>query len=162
MFDVPDPTLREALTAALAVDRWVDEVASAAPFESFPAFLAFASEAASPLSEIEIRQAIAHHPRIGERPQGDGTAAALSRAEQASLGDDDEAVNLQIAQGNVAYERVFDRVFLIRAAGRTRAEILAELNRRLLLDDETELDIVGGQLREIALLRLETLLGEYA
>ncbi|HEV7949033.1 MAG TPA: 2-oxo-4-hydroxy-4-carboxy-5-ureidoimidazoline decarboxylase, partial [Glaciihabitans sp.] len=55
-----------------------------------------------------------------------------------------------------AYEARFGRVFLIRAAGRSRAEILSELTRRLELDDETELAIVGEQLRDIALLRLTT------
>ncbi|MCY7325058.1 MAG: OHCU decarboxylase, partial [Microbacteriaceae bacterium] len=61
--------------------------------------------------------------------------------------------------GNRRYEHRFGRVFLIRAAGRSRAEILAELERRLLLDDQTELAIVGGQLLEIALLRLEQTFG---
>jgi len=61
-----------------------------------------------------------------------------------------------IAAGNAAYERRFGRVFLIRAAGRTRAEILGELRRRLELDDAAELAIVGEQLREIALLRLRS------
>jgi len=51
-------------------------------------------------------------------------------------------------------------VFIIRAAGRSRAEILGELTRRLELDDTTELQIVGEQLRDIALIRLEKLFGE--
>jgi 2-oxo-4-hydroxy-4-carboxy-5-ureidoimidazoline decarboxylase len=46
-------------------------------------------------------------------------------------------------------------VFLIRAAGRSRVEILAELNRRIRLDEHEEFAIVEQQLREIALLRLE-------
>jgi 2-oxo-4-hydroxy-4-carboxy-5-ureidoimidazoline decarboxylase len=53
-------------------------------------------------------------------------------------------------------------VFLIRARGRSRAEILAELTRRLGLDDATELAIVGSELRDIALLRLETSLEHLA
>ena len=44
--------------------------------------------------------------------------------------------------------------FLIRAAGRSRADILAELERRLRLGDDDELAVVGEQLREIALLRI--------
>ena len=43
-----------------------------------------------------------------------------------------------LAEGNREYEKRFDRVFLIRAAGRSSAEILAELHRRLGNDDETE------------------------
>jgi 2-oxo-4-hydroxy-4-carboxy-5-ureidoimidazoline decarboxylase len=48
---------------------------------------------------------------------------------------------------------------LIRAAARSRPEILAELNRRLQLDPETELGVVGSELRDIALLRISQLFG---
>ena len=59
-----------------------------------------------------------------------------------------------------AYEAKFGRVFLIRAAGRSRPEILAELERRLRLDPETEIMIVGSELRDIALLRIPQLFSE--
>ena len=61
--------------------------------------------------------------------------------------------------GNRAYEERFDRVFLIRAAGRGAGEILAELERRLGNDDATERAETLEQLRQIALLRLEPHLG---
>ena len=61
----------------------------------------------------------------------------------------------RLAAGNRAYEERFDRVFLIRAAGRDAPEILAELERRLGNDDATERGETVTQLREIALLRLE-------
>ena len=48
-------------------------------------------------------------------------------------------------------------MFLIRAAGRGSAEILAELERRLGNDDETERAETVTALRDIALLRLERL-----
>ena len=59
--------------------------------------------------------------------------------------------------GNRAYEEKFGRVFLIRAAGRSRAEILAELRRRLELDPDAELEQVAAELRDIALLRIPQL-----
>ena len=37
---------------------------------------------------------------------------------------------------------------------------MGELHRRLKLDDDTELRIVGEQLRDIALLRLQAIFGE--
>jgi 2-oxo-4-hydroxy-4-carboxy-5-ureidoimidazoline decarboxylase len=61
-----------------------------------------------------------------------------------------------MAQGNAAYEARFGRVFLIRAAGRSRAEIFGELERRLDNDDATELRETAEQLRDIAVLRLQT------
>lgn len=159
MRELTDAELRDGLTAALAVRRWVDEVASHAPFAG-PDELLDAARAAGPLRRSEIDEALAHHPRIGEKPVGDGAAQQFSRAEQASADADDSALAAAIADGNRRYERRFDRVFLIRAAGRSRAEILAELERRLLLDDQAELAIVGEQLVEIALLRLGQSFGQ--
>jgi 2-oxo-4-hydroxy-4-carboxy-5-ureidoimidazoline decarboxylase len=66
------------------------------------------------------------------------------------------ATTAAIADGNAAYEERFGRVFLIRAAGRTPEQMRAELERRLGNDDETEAAEALDQLREIALLRLET------
>lgn len=155
---ISNTELREVLFAALAVPRWVDDVAVGAPYDDLDDLLARAARSATPLSAEEIDEALAHHPRIGERPVGEGRSDRLSRAEQSSADADDAALADAIAEGNRAYEHRFDRVFLIRAAGRTRAEILAELHRRTRLDDATELAIVGEQLREIAILRLDTLL----
>jgi len=160
MMDVTEAALREGLAASLFVNRWIDEVAAGYPYESVAHLLSVAEEAATPLAPYEIDEAIAHHPRIGEKPAGEGAAQNFSRSEQAGLGDADEQVAAQIAAGNEAYEERFGRVFIIRAAGRTRPEILDELTRRLELPNATELEIVGDQLREIALIRLEKLFGE--
>ena len=157
--DVTEAALREGLAASLSVQRWVDEVASRYPFDSVEQLLSVAAEAATPLSPQEIDEAIAHHPRIGEKPEGEGASQRFSRREQASLGDDDADLAAQIAAGNEAYEERFGRVFIIRAAGRTRSEILDELKRRLDLPNATELEIVGEQLRDIALLRLDATFG---
>lgn len=153
---------RDELRACLHVERWVDEVADAAPYGSLDELLAAASAAASPLAPAEIDEALAAHPRIGEKPAGDGAAARFSRAEQSSADAEDAELAAAIAAGNRAYEERFDRVFLIRAAGRSRAEILAELTRRMELDDEAELAVVGEQLREITLLRIEKLYADAA
>jgi 2-oxo-4-hydroxy-4-carboxy-5-ureidoimidazoline decarboxylase len=160
MIDLPVDELREGLLASLAVERWADDVLAAAPFDSVGALLEAARDAATPLSLSEIEEAVAQHPRIGAAPVGEGAAQSFSRAEQAGLGDEDADLTAALVAGNLAYEERFGRVFIIRAAGRTRAEILEELERRLELPSSTELEIVGEQLRDIALLRLEKLYGE--
>ena len=55
---------------------------------------------------------------------------------------------------NAAYEARFGHVFLVRAAGRSGAEILAEAERRLANDDVAEREETVTALRDIALLRL--------
>jgi 2-oxo-4-hydroxy-4-carboxy-5-ureidoimidazoline decarboxylase len=55
------------------------------------------------------------------------------------------------------YEERFDRVFLVRAAGRSPEEMLAELRRRLGNDEETERRETTEQLAEISALRVKGL-----
>lgn len=149
----------EQLRTALGVERWVADVRAAGPFADLDALLEIASEAASPLTPAEVEEALAHHPRIGERPAAGATGADHSRREQASADAADPHLAERMAAGNAAYEQRFGRIFLIRALGRSRAEILAELDRRLTLDDAEELAVVGEQLREIAILRLTGMFG---
>lgn len=151
--------LHDGLRACLNVGRWVEEVAGHAPYASLAALLGVAHDAATPLSHAEIDQAMADHPRIGEKATGEGRTQQFSRAEQASSQSEDEVLAAALAAGNHAYEEKFDRVFLIRAAGRDRREILHELQRRLALDPDTEIEIVGTELRDIALLRIPQLFG---
>ena len=162
ILDASATELRELLRSCLAVPRWIDEVGQGAPFTSAGELLEQARDAANPLTRDEIDLALADHPRIGARPQGDGRSTAFSRSEQEAPDADDADLAARIAVGNAEYEERFGRVFLIRAAGRTRAEILAEQQRRLALDDELEIGIVARELREIAVLRLERLLKEDA
>lgn len=149
---------REALRPCLDVDRWIDGVVDARPFSTVESALEAAHSSANPLSDDEIAQAMSHHPRIGEKAEGSSAEAAHSSREQASLGDLDGSVQARLAAGNAAYEEHFDRVFLIRAAGRTPDEILAELERRMSNTDTQELAEVGEQLIQIAVLRLEGIL----
>jgi len=154
-------TMPQDLRAALGVERWVTDLTAASPFDSLESLLATAHTAATPLTPQEIDEAISHHPRIGEKPVGQGAAQDFSRREQGA-DQGDATTQAAIAAGNEAYERRFGRIFIIRAAGRSKPEILDELERRLSLPPEQEVSIVGEQLRDIALLRLEKLYAEEA
>ncbi len=145
----------EALLAAcLPVPRWVAAVADGRPYGGWRALEAAAGAAATDLDDAELAAALAAHPRIGERASGPEHRAEQSAREQSGVDSGDPEVADALAAGNAAYEERFDRVFLIRAAGRDAPEVLAELERRLGNDDATERAETVGQLREIALLRL--------
>ncbi len=155
---LPEAEVRERLTTCLDVPRWVDTVAAGRPYADVEALRTVAEVAADSLSDDELEQALARHPRIGERA-GAGHDAAHSAREQAGVDPADAELQRRLVEGNRAYEARFDRVFLIRAAGRDGREILAELTRRLENDDETERAETVRQLREIALLRLDQVVG---
>lgn len=142
-------TTREALLGCLSVPRFADDVLAGQPYAGRRALLAAADAAARSLTDAELDQALSGHPRIGER------GGAQSQSEQAGVDADAGDTAARLRAGNTAYEARFDRVFLIRAAGRDAEQILAELDRRLGNDDAAERAETVDNLRQIALLRLE-------
>ena len=157
---LPEEAAAERLAACLAVPRWVSTVLAGRPYADRRSLLATAEGFARGISDAELAGALAAHPRIGERPAGGGREAAFSRSEQSAVDPADAALASALAEGNREYEERFGHVFLIRAAGRSGAEVLGALRSRLGHAPEVERDVVRGQLAEIAVLRLETLLEE--
>lgn len=156
--EAPRSDAVDLLRPCLDIRRWYEQLADARAYSDRDALLAEARECAHPFTADEVATAMSHHPRIGERPSGDDAEAAHSRSEQSGVDANDTDVTAALAAGNRAYEQKFDRVFLIRAAGRSAEQILAALNTRLQNSAAEEEPIVAEQLREIAILRLEGLI----
>lgn len=144
---------RISVDACLGVERWVEELVGRRPYDDLAALLQQARASAENLTDDELAAALTRHPRIGERLGSQGAEAAYSDREQDGLDSGDDTARL-LRDGNRRYEDRFDRVFLIRAAGRDGEQILKELDRRLHNDDKTERDETVAELRQIALLRL--------
>ena len=62
---------------------------------------------------------------------------------------------MALLKGNIAYEKKYGYIFLIKASGLSSENVLQALQYRLLNNPETEKRIVHHQLAEIALLRLK-------
>ncbi|MEJ5913493.1 2-oxo-4-hydroxy-4-carboxy-5-ureidoimidazoline decarboxylase [Pseudokineococcus sp. 1T1Z-3] len=144
--------LREELLAACAVPSWADRVLARGPFGSREELRDVADAELAVASEAEVDEALAGHPRIGERHEGAG--GATSRREQSAALDARDDVRAAIAEGNVAYEERFGHVYLVRAAGRSAQEMLDLLLERLRHEPADERRVVREQLREITALRL--------
>ena len=154
-FNVTDAEAAASVVAVwAAIPHWVDELVAGRPYDSVDALAARAAELARGWTRADLDAALAHHPRIGQRPAGTGAEADASLGEQSSMADAAAEVSAAIGAGNAAYEERFGRVFLIRAAGRSPQAMLAELDRRLGNDDDDEASEALGQLAEIAVLRL--------
>lgn len=135
--------------------RWAAAVADARPYAEVSSVQLVADDVWQRLDAADWLEALAGHPRIGERG---GSSPELSRREQAGMIDADAEIVAAIAAGNREYEHRFGHVFLICAAGRSPQEILTNLRSRLGNDPETELRIAADQHRRITRLRLETAL----
>lgn len=152
--DLPRAELVTHLLACLDVPRWADEVADQRPFTDVADLVAAAEAAAANLTTDEIHQALAAHPRIGERATGAGSPSSWSRSEQSGVDEEDSELKRALREGNEAYEHRFGHVYLVCASGRSGSELLEILRSRLDNDPQSELRIVADELRAIARLRL--------
>lgn len=133
-------------------ERWAHALVADRPYPDIAALTSRSSELIESLAWPDVEEAMAAHPRIGDRVSGTDRAARLSRTEQAGV---DEQARDALLDGNQRYEDRFGHVFLIRASGRSAAEMLAELERRLANDVPTERTEVRTQLAQITAARLE-------
>jgi 2-oxo-4-hydroxy-4-carboxy-5-ureidoimidazoline decarboxylase len=153
----PAEQATEALRACNAAPSFAASVLAGRPYPTADALVARAEEVARALPWDEVAVALAAHPRIGDRVEGSTPEARASRREQSSMSGADDAVRDALLEGNRAYEQRFDHVFLIRAAGRSPQEMLAELRRRLGNDEAAERAEVTEQLAQITGLRVKGL-----
>ncbi|MDX6228312.1 MAG: hypothetical protein QOI76_1702 [Frankiales bacterium] len=149
---LPVGELRTVLLQACGSRAWVDAMLAARPWPDGP--LEAARDAWSALRPDDWREALAAHPRIGDRTP----AGSQESREQSATAGADEAVLAGIAAGNLAYEEKFGLTYVVRASGRSAAELLAVLRSRLGNAPTDELAVAAEQQAEITALRLGRLL----
>jgi 2-oxo-4-hydroxy-4-carboxy-5-ureidoimidazoline decarboxylase len=146
--------------ACCAAKRWTDAMTEARPFESVASMLDTSDLLWRRTTPDDWREAMAHHPRIGERAgSGDAQSRAWSAAEQAGAGAAGADLRRALAQGNREYEARFGHTYIVSATGKSAAEMLSDLRRRLSNTAAEELPIAAEELRKITRTRLEKLLG---
>jgi 2-oxo-4-hydroxy-4-carboxy-5-ureidoimidazoline decarboxylase len=143
----------QELRACNAAPRFAAELVAGRPYPDAETLVVRAEAVARSLPWDEVSVALAAHPRIGDRPEG-ASAGAEARREQNSMTDADAGTRAALVDGNRIYEERFGHVFLIRAAGRSPEEMLAELRRRLANDAESEQTEATEQLAQISALRV--------
>lgn len=148
--DLPVAAAEAALLACCSAPRWARAVVAARPYDTAESLFDVADAALAALDDAEIDEALAGHPRIGDRP----TSAASAR-EQAGVSGED--VRSALAEGNRAYEAKFGHIYLVCAAGRGGEELLAVLRARLDNDAPTERQVMRTELAKINRLRLARL-----
>jgi 2-oxo-4-hydroxy-4-carboxy-5-ureidoimidazoline decarboxylase len=163
---MPDQTPLEALNAAepaeaerellacCASRRWADELLARRPYHDLAGLRQVSGTVIGQLSWDDVGQALAAHPRIGERAAGRGREAAWSRAEQAGAAEGSAETAEDLVAGNQAYEERYGHVFLICATGLSGEAMLHALRVRLGNDPATERDVVRAELGKIVDLRL--------
>lgn len=142
---------------------WAQAMASQRPFADLASLLQASDAVWSNLSEAGWREAFASHPRIGSSvPDGKSSrqSVAWSAQEQSDATKAADSVTFALAIANREYERRFRRIFIICATGKSAAEVLENLERRLNNEAPAELLEAAEQQRQITRLRLKKWLTE--
>jgi 2-oxo-4-hydroxy-4-carboxy-5-ureidoimidazoline decarboxylase len=149
---IPDAGVGPALTRCCASRQWVKRMLAARPYANDGALFAAAEREWWALDRSDWLEAFAAHPRIGEQ-----STDTLAQQEQSGVKRAGSDLKLALREENQAYERRFGHVYLVCATGRSAAELLQDLQRRLANDPEKELRVAAGEQVKITRLRLERL-----
>jgi 2-oxo-4-hydroxy-4-carboxy-5-ureidoimidazoline decarboxylase len=153
--DAPPAEAATMIAPCCASLRWNDELVRTRPHGSLAQIIEASDAAIAGLSWLDLEQALAAHPRIGDRAQGADRESGWSRQEQAAAATPEAATQAALRAGNAAYEQRFGHVFLIFATGKSAEQVLAALRQRLGNAPEAEHEVVREELRQIVQLRLE-------
>ncbi len=151
-----DQEARRFFETACRSHGWIEGMLARRPFADSGAVLAAAEAVFDGLGEDDWLEAFAAHPRIGERRGSQGPEGErMSESEQAGV---EGKASAELAAVNREYETRFGFTYIVRAAGRDGAEMVALARERLGHDRRTELVVAAGEQREITGLRLRRLL----
>ncbi len=136
---------------------WADGMVRRRPLPDEVALLAASDETWRSLAESDWLEAFRSHPRIGESqaPKAAVRSVAWSAQEQKNVAGADDSVKIALAEGNREYERRFNRIFIVCATGKSPAEILKILQRRMNNNEHSELQEASEQQRQITQIRLK-------
>jgi 2-oxo-4-hydroxy-4-carboxy-5-ureidoimidazoline decarboxylase len=137
---------------------WARELAAHRPLMDEASLLAASDKIWNRLPAADWLDAFSKHPRIGERnaPRAaSAQSAEWSAQEQQNAATSGEAVQMALSEANREYEQRFGRVFIVCATGKSAAEMLEILRRRLQNDDATELREAAEEQRKITNIRLK-------
>ncbi|MFC0037453.1 2-oxo-4-hydroxy-4-carboxy-5-ureidoimidazoline decarboxylase [Actinomadura rayongensis] len=156
---LPGDAAHAALLACCASPVFAAEVTARRPYSDAADLHRVAAAALARLDWDDVADALAAHPRIGERAAGPDREAAWSRAEQSGMDAADDALRRALAEGNRAYEARFGHVYLVCASGLGPGALFAALRVRLGNDPGAERAVVRAELAKITALRLDRITG---
>jgi OHCU decarboxylase len=161
-YQLPVKEAEDEILPCCGSRSWAAALARRRPLANEAALLAASDEVWRSLRETDWLEAFRSHPRIGESvpPASSEQSAAWPSQEQRKVADADDAVKIALAESNREYERRFHHIFIVCATGKTAAEMLAILQRRLHNDAATELREAAEQQRQITRIRLRKWLSQ--
>jgi 2-oxo-4-hydroxy-4-carboxy-5-ureidoimidazoline decarboxylase len=155
---LPEHDAVEEVLPCCGSHAWAIRLAGRRPLDDESSLVAASDEIWNDLAPQDWMEAFSRHPRIGERkaPSVASTqSAGWSAQEQRNVADAEEFIQSALVEANRKYEKRFGRIFIVCATGKSAAQMLDILYRRLANDEATELREAAEEQRKITNLRLK-------
>ena len=144
-------------------EKWCARMEQSRPFSDSQSLLEIADQHWALSSEEDYLQAFEGHPEIGDvstlREKYRNTEK-LAGTEQSGVDTANEETLQFLALGNHDYKQKFGFIFIVCASGKSAAEMLLMLQKRLPNSLEQELVNAAEEQRKITQIRLQKLLEE--
>ena len=143
-------------------DTWVSGMVEARPFSDLYELQKVALNVWDKCQEADLLQAFEGHPKIGDLSslrEKYANTKGLASNEQSGVNVATEEVLQALADGNNDYDKKNGFIFIVFATGKSAAEMLVLLQKRLLNDLATELKKAALEQSKITALRINKLLG---
>lgn len=157
-----DLDAKAAFATCCTSDAWIKGMVEARPFSDVYAIQKVALNVWDACKEADFLQAFEGHPKIGDVSslrEKYANTKGLASNEQSGVNVATEEVLQALADGNNDYDKKNGFIFIVFATGKSAAEMLALLQKRLLNDRDTELENAAIEQSKITALRINKLLG---
>jgi 2-oxo-4-hydroxy-4-carboxy-5-ureidoimidazoline decarboxylase len=136
---------------------WVHKMVQSRPFNDLNSLFEAANLHWLDLTEADYLEAFDGHPKIGNvnslvKKYAD--TKTLAAGEQSGMNAANELTIKALAKGNDDYLSKFGFIFIVCATGKSAAQMLALLQKRIINDRETELENAAEEQRKIFHIRL--------
>lgn len=154
--NIPADRARDALLECCGSEVWATEMIQRRPYGDVETLCAHADTVWFQLGETDWLEAFSKHPRIGERNKN----AKWPAAEQAQMARANTDIVESMLRRNRDYEEKFGWIFIVCATGKSGAEMLEIIEKRLSNQASDEIRIAAEEQAKITRLRLKKLLAE--
>lgn len=152
---------RDLFRQCCTSDAWVERMVCSRPFNNAESLRESANEHWKNLAESDYLQAFDGHPKIGNvssLKEKYANTKSLAAGEQSSVNSASDDIIDRLAEGNNNYEDKFGFIFIVCASGKSAAEMVNLLEKRLPNTRPAELLNAQEEQRLIFQIRIEKLL----
>ncbi len=152
--------LKEELFKCCGSTTWAEKLADKVPFPSIVALKHESNRIWFGCDEKDWMEAFTHHPKIGDVESLEkkfASTANWASGEQSGVNVADKNVLIELKDLNDSYERKFGYIFIVCATGKSAAEMLGLLKKRINNDPEEEIEIAVNEQNKITHIRLDKL-----